>query len=227
MFNKAARFVATNGWYEFAVELLTRSRTAVRSAFLARVYGAKGLSIGPRSYIRGAKFIRFATGVHAGDGFWLEAVSKVYDQHFSPQIVIGPNVSFGHWTHIAATHYVEIGANALIGSKVHITDHNHGQYAGDLQSDPCAPPILRRLDEDKRTIIGANVWMGDGVVVCPGVTIGEGSVIGANAVVTRSIPPRTLAYGVPAVPQKFFDLELQRWIQLDRPQPPVSVPRVI
>jgi lipopolysaccharide O-acetyltransferase len=222
MYHKAARFVATNGWYEFALELLTRSRTAVRSALLARVFGAKGLSIGPRSYIRGIKFIRFATGVHAGDGFWLEAVSKIYDQHFSPRIVIGANVSFGHWTHIAATHYVEIGANALIGSKVHITDHNHGKYAGDLQSDPKEMPLRRRLDEDKSTIIGANTWLGDGVVVCPGVTIGEGSVIGANSVVTRSIPPRTLAYGVPAVPRKTFDLESHQWIPINTPQQSVT-----
>jgi lipopolysaccharide O-acetyltransferase len=226
MFHKVARFVATRGWYEFAVELLTRSRTAVRSVFLARVFGAKGLSIGPRSYIRGAKFIRFETGVHAGDGFWLEAVSRIYDQHFSPQILIGSNVSFGHWTHIAATNYVEIGANALIGSKVHITDHNHGQYGGDLQSDPNEIPLLRRIDGDKRTIVGANVWLGDGVVVCPGVTIGEGCVIGANSVVTRSIPPRTVAYGAPALPRKTFDLELRQWISVDNSREYASIPEV-
>jgi maltose O-acetyltransferase len=43
-----------------------------------------------------------------------------------------------------------------------------------------------------------NVWLGGGVVVCPGVTIGEDTVVGAGAVVTRDLPARVVAAGVPA-----------------------------
>jgi maltose O-acetyltransferase len=46
--------------------------------------------------------------------------------------------------------------------------------------------------------IGDNVWLGGGVIVCPGVTIGENSVVGAGAVVTKDLPPGVLAVGNPA-----------------------------
>jgi len=46
--------------------------------------------------------------------------------------------------------------------------------------------------------IGDNVWLGGGVIVCPGVTIGDDSVVGAGAVVTRDLPPGVVAYGNPA-----------------------------
>jgi maltose O-acetyltransferase len=47
-------------------------------------------------------------------------------------------------------------------------------------------------------VIGDNVWLGGGVTVCPGVTIGDDTVVGAGAVVTRDLPPAVVAGGVPA-----------------------------
>ena len=47
-------------------------------------------------------------------------------------------------------------------------------------------------------MIGDNVWLGGGVIVCPGVTIGPDTVVGAGAVVVRDLPPRVLAVGNPA-----------------------------
>ncbi len=46
--------------------------------------------------------------------------------------------------------------------------------------------------------IGSNAWLGGGVIVCPGVTIGEDVVIGAGSVVTRDVPAQVLAVGNPA-----------------------------
>ena len=54
------------------------------------------------------------------------------------------------------------------------------------------------LEYAKPITVGDNVWFGAGVQVLPGVTIGEGAVVAAGAVVTRDVPPRTLVAGVPA-----------------------------
>jgi lipopolysaccharide O-acetyltransferase len=146
----------------------------------------------------------------AGDGLWLEAITRYNQQSFSPTIIIGNHVRISHFVHIAATNLVEIGDNVLIGSKVMITDHNHGQYSK-RHSSPHLAPSLRPLDLDRRVVIGRNVWLGDGVVVAPGATIGEGCVIGANSVVVGNIPAFTMAAGAPAKSRKIFNFDTNTW----------------
>jgi acetyltransferase-like isoleucine patch superfamily enzyme len=77
-------------------------------------------------------------------------------------------------------------------------------------------------DEMLKTVIEADVWIGEGVKVCAGVRIGVGSVIGAGAIVTRDIPPYSIAAGVPCrVIKRRFDDELcdrllaSAWWKLD------------
>jgi len=174
-------------------------------------FGVPGIQIGPGAILRGVSAIQMGEGFSAGPGLWLEAIHRYKDQTFAPRIILGRNVVISTWGHIAATHYVEIGNEVLIGSRVIITDHNHGQYSG-THSSPDLPPRFRTLDSDKEVIIGRNVWLGDGVVVTPGARIGEGSVIGANSVVTGTIPPFTLAAGVPARPLKRYDFAVKQWV---------------
>jgi lipopolysaccharide O-acetyltransferase len=214
MRRKIAAFIAANGWCGLGLELPYRLARSVRSSVFSKLFGAHGLRLGARPYVRGVKYVSMGAGFHAGDGLWLEAVSKYCSQEFSPRIVIGEDVSVGNWTHIAATHYVEIGSNVLMGSKVLITDHNHGQYST-THSSPHMAPILRPLDGDRRVVIGQNVWLGDGVVVTPGSSIGAGSVIGANSVVRGNIPPSSIAAGVPAKVIKTFNFDTQKWIEVE------------
>jgi maltose O-acetyltransferase len=70
--------------------------------------------------------------------------------------------------------------------------------AGDLYIADDRQPPRDRLEAAKPITIGDNVWLGGGVIVCPGVTIGDNSVIGAGAVVTRDIPANVVAVGNPA-----------------------------
>jgi lipopolysaccharide O-acetyltransferase len=151
---------------------------------------------------------------HVAEGLWLEAITTYAGQTFSPSIVIGNNVFISRWSHIAATRLVKIGDGVLIGSKVLITDHQHGDYAESIRQDILVSPAQRRLTSNLETIIGNNVWLGDGVIVMPGVKIGEGSVIGANSVVTHDIPPFTVAAGIPATALKKFDPTTQKWRKL-------------
>lgn len=157
--------------------------------------------------------------MHVGKNFrsgrhlWLEAVTEHNGQHFHPALIIKDNVSLSDFNHIGAVNYVEIGNNVLFGSKCYVTDHNHGIYSGDNgQSDPDIPPSKRSLNCNKKVVIGDNVWLGDNVTVLPGVTIGKGSIIGSNSVVSKSIPPYSIAVGIPAHVIKQWDIYQKSWI---------------
>jgi maltose O-acetyltransferase len=84
---------------------------------------------------------------------------------------------------------VAIGADVQIGPNVQLLTPTH----------PLEPALRRTGVEAAEPItIGDNVWLGGGVIVCPGVTIGRDTVVGAGAVVTRDLPPGVLAVGSPA-----------------------------
>lgn len=128
-------------------------------------------------------------------------------------ILIRSHVRVSHWGHIACTNSITIGDHVLIGSKVIITDHNHGTF-GVNATPPVIPPAQRPLERNRSVTIETNVWLGDGAVVCPGVRIGEGSVAGANAVVTTDVPPYTLVAGLPARPTSRYDAVQGSWIRI-------------
>jgi maltose O-acetyltransferase len=84
---------------------------------------------------------------------------------------------------------ITIGADCQFGPNVQLLTPTH----------PIEPqPRRDRLEAAKSIAIGDNVWLGGGVVVCPGVTIGDNSVIGAGSVVVRDIPANVVAAGNPA-----------------------------
>ncbi|MEG3175821.1 acyltransferase [Sphingomonas sp. RB3P16] len=89
-------------------------------------------------------------------------------------------------TSIEATNRIEIGPHCLIGDDVLIQDSNYhevGQGDGVTQA-----PI----------VIGRNVWIANRAIIMPGVTIGDHSVIGAGAIVTKDVASRTVVGGIPA-----------------------------
>jgi maltose O-acetyltransferase len=84
---------------------------------------------------------------------------------------------------------ITIGDDTRIGPGVQLLTPTH----------PLAPGLRREGWESARPItIGRNVWLGGAVVVCPGVTIGDDTVVGAGSVVTRDLPAGVLAVGNPA-----------------------------
>jgi maltose O-acetyltransferase len=105
------------------------------------------------------------------------------------------NVSIGDGT------FVNIGAVLL--DVMPVTIGAHCQIATNVQLLTATHPI----DPEPRRIgweyaepitIEDNVWLGGGVIVCPGVTIGKDTVVGAGAVVSKNLPPGVVAAGVPA-----------------------------
>lgn len=103
---------------------------------------------------------------------------------------IGDNTLIADYTTIFATHGVSIGKNCLISSGCGISSINHAFTSPErTQSgyEKCAP-----------VTIGDNVWMGMNVVVLPGISIGNNSIIGAGSVVTKNVPNNEIWVGNPA-----------------------------
>jgi len=103
------------------------------------------------------------------------------------QLELGDQVDIGEFTHIRANGGVRIGNRVLIAAHVVITSRAH----------PAAVPRYG-IVEDAPIVIEDDVWIGAGAIVLPGVTVGQGSIVGAGAVVTKSVEPRTIVGGVPA-----------------------------
>lgn len=128
-------------------------------------------------------------------------------------ITLGDEVLLGRGTVLGTRNgtveigdYSNIGANCRIGTTTHVKFGKHvllaaNCYIGGAQHkfDRLDIPIMRQGYESKGgVIIEDDVWLGAGVIVLDGVRIGTGSVIGAAAVVTKDIPPYSIALGIPA-----------------------------
>lgn len=120
-------------------------------------------------------------------------------------IEIGDHTMAGFRFTILAGANVKIGKNVIIASDVTITSENHGINPENSipymdQELTCAP-----------IEIGDNVWIGDKVTILPGVKIGNGSVIGANSVVTKDVQEYTVVVGAPAKAIKRYDFNKHMW----------------
>jgi acetyltransferase-like isoleucine patch superfamily enzyme len=163
------------------------------------------------SSIMGFKMISLGKNFAANRFLRIEAIGD----HSKIKLKIGDFVSVGESVHIAANNYVEIKNNVLIGSRVLITDHNHGSYSGDNQCSPFEIPSKRALFSSGVVIIHENVWLGDGVVILPNVEIGFGTIVAANSVVTKSLPPYCIAGGIPCKVFKNYNKDSQIWENLN------------
>jgi len=105
-------------------------------------------------------------------------------------IRIGRHCAFSNNVSVIAVQSVEIGDDCLIGDFVSIMDSDFHGIAPDQRRTGPAQTAPVKLEN--------NVWLGSRVIVQKGVTIGENSIVAPNAVVTSSIPPNSVAAGVPA-----------------------------
>lgn len=122
---------------------------------------------------------------NSGVNLWLQ---PPFYCDYGTNLCIGDNVFFNFNCVVLDVMRVEVGSRTLIGPNVQIytATHpmNHLERATGLEY---ARPVT----------IGQDVWIGGGAVICPGVTIGDRSVIGAGSVVTKDIPPDVFAAGNP------------------------------
>ncbi len=152
----------------------------------------------PRAYIGALRLVNYYNYTHVAERRKLT---------MGPGVALAPNVSFTN------AERIEIGRGSNIGSRNQI-------WAGDTSGRIIlgehvltAPdvfitasdyrfndgePVMDMAKDEADVVIGRDVWLGAKVMVVKGVTIGEGSIVAAGAVVTRDIPPYSIAAGVPA-----------------------------
>lgn len=140
--------------------------------------------------LKGERAIAVGSGVFIGANSWLQVIDG--NDQPTPSIRIGDGTSFAGGCVVSAARRITIGRNVLIARNVYIADHRHA-------FDDGAVPVLAQGLADVRPVeIGDNAWLGQNVVICPGVRIGAGAVVGANSVVREDVPARSIAVGTPA-----------------------------
>ena len=137
--------------------------------------------------------ISIGNNVKLQKGIWLTAWPQANSRNVL--IDIQDDVVIGAYNHITASNYIHIGKGFLSGKWVTITDNSHGTTTMDSLY---ISPIKRVVCSKGAVIIGNNVWVGDKATILPGVTIGNGVIIAANAVVTKDVPEYSVVAGNPA-----------------------------
>ena len=122
---------------------------------------------------------------NAGEGLWLQ---PPFYCDYGYNIIVGEKVFFNFNCVVLDVMPVTIGSRTLFGPNMQIYTATHPLNYKER---------ARGLESAKPITIGEDVWVGGSVVICPGVTIGDRSVIGAGSVVTRDIPAGVFAAGNP------------------------------
>jgi acetyltransferase-like isoleucine patch superfamily enzyme len=168
--------------------ITTRSRRARRF----RRFGAGSAICFPVGALFGERYISIGEGTVIGPFSAVSAgVSPEHELGDVEILKIGSNTLIGRGSSVVAHERVVIGDHVFTGPNIYVTDANHGYEDIDT-------PIGRQFAASKPVHIGDGSWLGHGVVVLPGVTIGEHVVVGAGSVVTHDLPARCVAVGNPA-----------------------------
>ena len=124
--------------------------------------------------------------------------------HYGKHTKIGKNFFGNFHLTIQDDGEVSIGDNCNFGPNVTIVTPLHPMLAKERQRMRTASGEEKSLCYTKPVRIGNDCWLGANVTVCPGVTIGDGCVIGADSVVTRDVPPGSFAVGLPCKVIRFL-----------------------
>ena len=130
---------------------------------------------------------------------------------------IGDYSTIGRYSKITHT---DIGKFCAISWDCTINAVSHPYNHLSIHAFPYVPHagnfVQKRIQEHKRVLIGNDVWVGANSVIMPGVKVGDGAVIGANAVVTKDVPPYAIVGGVPAkiIKYRFSDEIILKLIEL-------------
>jgi acetyltransferase-like isoleucine patch superfamily enzyme len=171
-------------------------------------FGADSVICFPYVALFGERYIRIGVGSVLGPYSSLSAgVGPGQELDIDTVVSIGDRCVIGRGSSIVAHQRVEIGNDVWTGPGVYISDANHGY------EDRSVPPG-RQFAATRSVCVGDGAWLGTGVLVMPGATIGRHVVVGGGSVVTGALPDYSVAVGNPArVVRRYVDGD--GWVPVD------------
>jgi acetyltransferase-like isoleucine patch superfamily enzyme len=177
-------------------------RLYLKSAICSAWFRARGVQ-SPVVSCQGRLPVLYSRGqVSIGERFAMRSPLSACElgaDHPDARLEIGDRVFINQGATVVATSYIKIGDDTLVGEFSAIYDTNHHGL------DPLHPP------RSAPVVIGNNVWLCRGVVVLPGSTIGDHTVVAVGSVVNGDLPPRVLAAGNPAQVVRKLDIPDHGW----------------
>ena len=177
------------------LELLLGKLAALRLKLHTALVRARVAGLGAGSVVHSPATLynpgvmRIGAGTVIREQIWLNGGRA---EGTKPVLLIGDGCYIGRFCHINASIGVTIEDRVLIADRVYISDIDHEYRKTEL------PVIAQGVCSKGPVLLKTGCWIGAGAVILPGVTIGRNAVVGANSVVTKSIPDFAVAGGVPA-----------------------------
>ena len=154
--------------------------------------------------------ISFGDNCDISEGVVFAPLCQSGGKAYPSEIKIGNNVHFGTQDRIASMNSVTIESDILLAVFVHITDHSHEYRKVGL------PIRIQSVFSKGPVVIKKGAWLAFGCHVLSGVTVGEYSVVAANSVVTKDVPPYSVVAGNPAHIVSAYDFEEKCWKRVEK-----------
>lgn len=164
----------------------------------------KGSKISKQILLTNRKSIRLGLSVLLMPNSRIELITNYAGETFKPAFIIGNYSQIHQNCHITCAEKIEIGNNVVVVSNVTITDIIHPH-------EDVTIPINKARIKTFPVKIEDEVYIYNNSIILPGVSIGKHSIIGANSVVNKNIPPYSIAVGNPAKVIKQFNFETNIW----------------
>ncbi|MHB8120730.1 MAG: methyltransferase domain-containing protein [Desulfuromonadaceae bacterium] len=160
-----------------------------------------GVSFGDHVQVLGITNIAIGEGSCIGSSSWLNVCTR--DERI--RLRIGNCVLVGRQAVISTGGILEIGDFCVFAPRVYISDADH------IYSDIMQPILQQGATINRSVIVEENCWLGINTVISGNLTVGRGSVVGANAVVTHDVPPFSVVVGNPSQIVKMYSPRTGTW----------------